>query len=216
MTSDQPNWGGDTDDDDASVGRFAATLRDEATWAEPPADLFDRIAVEASPDSVAEASAVPVAPSGRRSWPKTLAAIAAATAAVFAAGFFVGIAGEDDVPVAAEDELVAQLTVVGTELAPEAAAAVDVFDRGAGYALILRTTGLEPAPAGGYYEGWLNSDDDVAVSIGTFHMRGGDGTVVLWSGVAVADFPLLTVSRHTAHSAGDDAVVMSGTLIPEI
>lgn len=204
MTADEPNWGGDADD--ATVGRFAATLRDEATWAEPPAGLLDRIVADASP--------APVVPIRRRSWPRTLVAIAAATAAVFGAGVLVGIAGDDDPPAAA-DELVAQLALAGTDLAPAATAAVDVFDRGAGYALILKTSGLDPAPDGGYYEGWLSSVDDVAVSVGTFHMRGGDGTVVLWSGVAIADFPLLTVRRHADDSPDDDPVVMTGTFAPE-
>lgn len=221
MTGDESNSDGDFDGETA-VEPFAAVLRDEATWAEPPADLFERIlAAGVDRDAVDDVVGIdhvdavpPVAPS-RRSWTRTLIAVAAASVAVFGAGFFVGIARDGDPPVAAEDELVGQLALVGTELAPAAAASVDIFDRGAGYALILQTTGLDPAPLGQYYEGWLSSDDDVAVSVGTFHMRGGDGTVVLWSGVAVADFPKLSVVRHAAGPGAGGEVVMTGTFAPD-
>ena len=231
MTADEPNLGGEPDFD-APVGSLAAALRDEAVWAEPPAGLLDRIVAEVTsetppaPDATAPVAPAtpetmpfeaPVVPLRHRSWPKTLVAVAAATAAIFGAGFLVGIAGEDDPPASADDILVGQLDLVGNELAPAASAVVDVFDRGAGYALILEMSGLDPAPAGGYYEGWLSpdADADIGVSVGTFHMRGGDGVVVLWSGVAIDEFPQLVVRRHADAATDDDPVVMSGTFSPD-
>ena len=43
----------------------------------------------------------------------------------------------------------------------------------------------------------------------------GDGTVVLWSGVAVADFPKLSVVRHAAGPGAGGEVVMTGTFAPD-
>lgn len=200
MTRDEANErddGGDASTD-AALAPFAPLLRDEATWVEPPADLFERIVADTRTTSTTPVATVtPLAP-----------------AIMFGAGFLVGIARDDDPPASAEDELVAQLALVGTEAAPTAHAVVDVFDRGAGYAFILRTEGLDPAPDGEYYEGWLSSTVGGDVSIGTFHMRGGDGTVVLWSGVDVADYPLLFVTRRAAGSLADDPVVMTGEFVP--
>jgi hypothetical protein len=34
------------------------------------------------------------------------------------------------------------------------------------------------------------------VAIGTFHLRGGPGTVELWSAVSLADYPTITVTRE--------------------
>lgn len=216
MTRDEANErddGGDASTD-AALAPIAPLLRDEATWVEPPADLFERIVADTRTTSTTPVATVtPLAPR-RRSLAAVVAAIAAASAIMFGAGFLVGIARDDDPPASAEDELVAQLALVGTEAAPTAHAVVDVFDRGAGYAFILRTEGLDPAPDGEYYEGWLSSTVGGDVSIGTFHMRGGDGTVVLWSGVDVADYPLLFVTRRAAGSLADDPVVMTGEFVP--
>ena len=40
------------------------------------------------------------------------------------------------------------------------------------------------------------------VSVGTFHMRGGDGRVVLWSGVPIARYRELLVTAEIEGSAG--------------
>jgi hypothetical protein len=34
------------------------------------------------------------------------------------------------------------------------------------------------------------------VTIGTFHLRGGPGTVELWSAVSLTDYPAITVTRE--------------------
>jgi hypothetical protein len=38
------------------------------------------------------------------------------------------------------------------------------------------------------------SDDGEGVSIGTFHLRGGDESVMLWSGVDPTDYPSIWVT----------------------
>jgi hypothetical protein len=115
---------------------------------------------------------------------------------------------------------VAQLALAGTDLAPMAKAGVEVLDRGDGYALVLATDGLAPAPDGMYYEGWLRSVGGDSVSIGTFHLREGDGIVVLWSGVSIEDFPTLTITLRyvapaevpEAGSGGEGEPVLVGSL----
>jgi hypothetical protein len=184
------------------IGDVASYLRDEAVWLAPPDGLYDRIAGEVEVDSRA----------GGRRWGWTIFAAAAAIAAVFAVGFAIGGAGRDDEPANADDPLVAELVLVGTDLAPEAAATVEVFDRGAGYALILDTSGLAPAEGAEYYEGWLRSAAGDEVSVGTFHMRGGDDTVVLWSGVPIEEFPTVVVTREKVGGAVTGDEVMTGTI----
>ena len=75
--------------------------------------------------------------------------------------------------------------MAGTELAAWRASAdgtVERDDRGhrgrAGHrrACRRRRTGC-------YYQAWARSPDGELVSMGTFHMRGGDATVTLWSAV---------------------------------
>ena len=102
-------------------------------------------------------------------------------------------------------------TLAGTELAPAAEADVRVVETPAGVVLTLEIVGLEPAEPGSYYQGWVVSDD-AAVSVGTFHMRGGDGSVAFWSGVEILDYPVLIITRQaeTAGPAQSDQVVMTG------
>ena len=81
--------------------------------------------------------------------------------------------------------------------ADDAAGAVaSVTARPLGTVIRLDTTGLPPAAPGTYYEAWMHRDA-TSVSAGTFHMRGGDGAVYLWSGVDAADYPELTITVQT-------------------
>lgn len=102
-------------------------------------------------------------------------------------------------------------TMAGTELAPAASAEVRVVETPAGIVLRLEVEGLEPAAPGTYYQGWVVSDT-AEVSVGTFHMRGGDGSVAFWSGVAPAEYPelIVTLQEETAGPARSDVVVMTG------
>lgn len=102
-------------------------------------------------------------------------------------------------------------TLAGTELAPAATAAVRIVDTPAGVVLRLEVEGLQPAEDGRYYQGWVVGGDN-EVSVGTFHMRGGDGSVSLWSGVAIEDYPelIVTLQEETAGPARSDVVVLTG------
>jgi hypothetical protein len=196
---------------------LTALLADEAVWAEPPAGGLDRLLTElggprSTVTSLPSRAADRTARAQRRRW-RTAAALAAAAVAVFAAGLMFGNAGDDSGEAAspdAGDPPVAVFSVLGTPVAPDAVADVEVFDRGAGYALILDTRGLAPAPDGSFYQGWLRSAAGEQVSVGTFHMRGGDDIVVLWSGVPLSRYPTLVVTRHDAGGSVTGEEVLIG------
>ena len=214
MNSEQPTNGIDDNADETRLRvvlePFAALLRSDAVWAEPPAGLeasiVERITTESpSPEWLRAEAARPAPVSRHRSWAAPVLAAAAAVAA-FVAGFL--IADRDDDGVAA----IAEVDLVGTELAPDASASGDVTDRGAGYSIRLDVGGLPPAAEGEYYEGWLRADDGEMVSVGTFHMRSGDGPIVLWSGVRIAEYHTLVITEELERSGEEpsDLVVLEG------
>jgi hypothetical protein len=84
----------------------------------------------------------------------------------------------------------------------------------AGWWIHLDVTGLPPAPEGQYYEGWVWSDEGEGVSIGTFHLRGGDAPVVLWSGVPLAEYPSIwvTLENEDEGPEASELVVMTGRI----
>jgi hypothetical protein len=219
----------DEHDDDlaerAALGPLSEVLSSRAVWEEPP-DLADllvaRISAEAADGRPAPgeaddragtlltAPAPPddqvgtVVPMRRRRWvTPVLAAVAAAAVAVVAVLVFTG----DDDEVFPSGE---QFALSGADLAPEAAGTVEVVDRPSGFAIILDVSGLEPAPEGTYYQGWVRNEAGDLVTIGTFHAREPGDRVWLWSGVDVADYPFLSVTLQQegagAESSGQRAL----------
>ena len=174
-----------TSHDDRSE-RARELLASDAVWAESP-DVLDDVLAEIEPP--------------RRQIP-SWQWIAAAAAVVAVVGVGSVVIDRPDPP---------DFTLAGTELAPAAEADVRVVETPAGVVLRLEIAGLDPAAPGSYYQGWVLSDD-AAVSVGTFHMRGGDGSVAFWSGVDPADYPELIITRQDemAGPARSDQVVMTG------
>lgn len=165
----------------------AEILADGAVWVETP-NVLDRVLADIS-------QPVPV----RRRRIRVVAAVAVvgvlATLAIF-------LRNPSDP---------ADFLLAGTDLAPEATAEVRVTETPAGIILRLEVERLEPAPAGSYYQGWVVSESG-EVSVGTFHMRGGDGSVAFWSGVELDRYPMLivTLQKETGGPARSDTVVLSG------
>ncbi len=85
---------------------------------------------------------------------------------------------------------------------------------GAGTEVVLEIEDLPPAPEGSYYQAWARSPDGELVSMGTFHMRDGDATVTLWSGVDPADFPTVTVTIQQLGAGPESSgqVVLRGSI----
>ena len=180
-------------------------LSADATWAEPPPQVADSLlaalAVEANP-----VPAVNEQHSGR--WALVLAG----------AGGLVAIAalvlGSMNVIQDDGDNVVA---MSGTELEAAALGEAAFGPNEAGWWIRLDVTGLPPAPEGSYYEGWVWSDDGEGVSIGTFHLRGEDMPIVLWSGVPLAEYPSIWVTLENEDDGPEasEMIVMTGR-IPQV
>ena len=159
----------------------------------------------AAPPGFVPPSRPPAAGSRPRRW----AAVAAAAALVVVAGA-VGLAvgRSDDGGDRPEGE---EFAIAGTPLAPEASAVATVDPKGAGVAIVLEVEGLAAAAPGTYYEAWMAGDGG-AVPAGTFHMRGGDGWIYLWSGVDPAEYPTLNVTLEREGGGGSGEVVLTGPI----
>jgi hypothetical protein len=98
---------------------------------------------------------------------------------------------------------------------PGASGAATVEATGSGLSISLNVDGLPPAEPGTFYQAWMRGESD-SVPIGTFHAREGDGPIELWSGVDVADYPLMTVTiqQEGAGPESSGIVVLRGE-IPE-
>jgi hypothetical protein len=197
---------GDESTRDTAV-RFRDLLADDAVWAEPsPTGVDDLLAtIEAESGGPAAAAAwTGGRPAPSRARRRRLMLVAAA------AGIVV-LAGVGTLVRAADDDGGREFTVAGTELAPEASAVATVEETGSGVAIELDVSGLPPADPGTYYQAWLKGPDGL-VTVGTFHMRGGDDNVELWSGVPLDRYATLTVTlqEEGAGQQSSGRVVLSG------
>ena len=190
-----------------SAGRFRDLLADDAVWAEPSPTGVDDLLAAIEAESGGRVPAAPVAgpraPSRGRS--RRLMLVAAAAGVVAVAGL-VGILVRT-----ADDDAGQDFDVAGTELAPEASGVATVEETGSGVAIELDVSGLPPAEPGTYYQAWVKGPGGL-VTVGTFHMRGGDDRVELWSGVPLDRYPTLTVTLQE-EGAGQESsgqVVLSG------
>ncbi len=100
-----------------------------------------------------------------------------------------------------------------TEVVPGASGSATVESTGSGLSISLTIDGLPPAEPGTFYQAWMRSETD-SVPIGTFHAREGDGPIELWSGVDVADYPLMTVTlqQEGAGPESSGIVVLRGEI----
>jgi Anti-sigma-K factor rskA, C-terminal len=207
----------------AELAAINELLASEAVWAEADPRLEDAILAQIAAESewlprqaqqsgAAEGeSAVElddnVVPLRRRSRQRIIVGVAAVAVFFAALGFAVG---QLDSPPSDDFEI----ALAGTDIAPTANATAAIKATGLGLRIRLDISGLEPAPAGSYYQAWIRNKDGGAVTAGTFHMRGGDGEIELWTGVLMDEYPIITV---TLQNEGDGAqssgvVVLKGVL----
>ncbi len=189
------------------AGRVRDLLAEGSVWAEPAPEGADDLlaAIRAERDApAAEIRPSPGSTPRARAPRRTRVLLSAAAAVVVVAGV-VGIlaSGRDDGG--------REFDVAGTELAPDASAVATVDERGSGVAIELDVRGLPPAEPGTYYQGWVKGAEGL-VTVGTFHLRGGDDTVELWSGVPLDRYPTLTVTLQDEGGGQDSSgrVVLSG------
>lgn len=162
-----------------SLEAVRASLQDQLLWEEPDEKLREQVA----------AMAHHVAPQPRRTT-KWWAAAAAAVVLVAAGAAWTLLR-----PAPPDWEV----TMAGTELAPQAAATVRGWNTATGSRMVVGVTGLPSASDGSYYELWLSGEGG-HVSAGSFR---GNGEAEMWVGVARRDFPRLWVTLEPA--GGDPA-----------
>jgi predicted secreted protein len=195
----------DTGTDPDAPAEFRALreqLGAESTWLEPPVELQEAIVT----DIVAQHGPATQRRAPSR-WSLQRWVAAAAVAAAIALGAVVVLSPSD----AQRFEMQLQ----GTELAQGGSAIATIQSTSSGEDITLDVRGLPPAPEGFYYQGWVR-DGDNAITIGTFHLRGGDDEVTLWAGVDIEDFPVITVTIEPddGDPASSGNVVLRGELTP--
>jgi hypothetical protein len=202
----------------AELDELNALLADSSLWDEPPSDLADRVVAAVAADRAGSdragsdrvgshrvgshrAGGDRAGPSDdavvdlgsvrrrRTGWLGPFVAGVAVAAAVAMGVVALGSrAGGGDAVV---------LALAGTELAPPGVSGTArVTETESGLRIELDASGLPRREGREFYQAWLKGDAGL-VPIGTFHT--GDN-VVLWAGVALADFPTLTV---TLEEVGD-------------
>ena len=215
--------------DRAEIDDLRALLADPTLWEEPSDSLGDAvvatIAAAVASEGVGGAAPTPAeAPAARRSPVRqqrrfrSISVIGSAVLGAAAAALVAVVAvriGDDSSTNRTAD---AQIELVGTDLLPEAAGRADITTTPSGVQIQLDVPGLPRRDGIEFYEAWLKSEDGTGlIPIGTFH-SGED--VTLWAGVAIADYPILTVTRETVAAPKDPAqgssgeVVVSGRLKP--
>jgi len=173
-------------------------LGHEATWSEPPPEVADHLFA-----AIATAPTVVTQTPQRRRWPLAAAAILGVAAVAILVAGMLGVFSNPN------EQLVA---IEGTELEPGASGRAWIREADAGWWVRIDLEALPAAAEGTYYEGWFWNDDGEGVSIGTFHLRGGDEEVILWSGVDPADYPAVwvTLEDEDGDPSASDRVVMWG------
>ncbi len=172
-------------------------LANPATWEVAPPGVVDGLLTAIKDDA-----AKTVTPHRGRAWLGAVGAVAALGLLITGLG-----------AVFEDPTLETVVAISGTDLMPAAEGVATLQPTGSGWYIRLDVEGLPPAPAGSYYEGWVWSEDD-GVSIGTFHLRGEPGPVVLWSGVDVADYPAIwvTLEDEGAGPEASDLIMMKGRI----
>jgi len=197
-----------TDAPDAATANAARRLRvllaSPDLWSEPPGGLLDQITASIGRERTVLAGPPPAAVTwsaanaanaantarkdSRRRARMRRSAGAAVAALLAAAAVVISI-------VITRGPVTTDVALAGTRLAPAASAVAKLHATPSGLAIELDVSGLPPSPPGFYYQAWMKGPHGL-VTIGTFHMRGGPGTVELWSAVSLAAYPTITVTRE--------------------
>ena len=182
-------------------GRVGVLLREEAIWASPPAHVESSIVTAISGKQVVVTPKTPPVRRRRRLVPL----LAGAGALVLGVLLWLGPGTSQP----SDQDTVFALS--GTDLVSALEGTATARPSEAGWYIRIDVTGLPPAPEGTYYEGWV-LDGVNAVSIGTFHMRGGGDSVVLWAGVSLVDYPELwvTLQEEGGGYAPSEVVYLTG------
>lgn len=186
------DWEGHPSGQSEKLDATRAALREPKTWADPPFDVESNVIASIRTESVRTVD------TSWRAWIPRLAGVAAITLIAVALMAFWPTGTKVD--------------LIGTEMMPQASGVATLDATESGWAIEVSLTDMPPAEPGTYYEGWVWSDDGKGVSIGTFHLRGGNKPVTLWSGVGVGEYPSIWISVQTEGAGNEvsDQIVMRG------
>ncbi len=201
--------------DQAELDAMLATLSTESSWADPSPDLGDRIVAEISGlagNASASQGRMQPRPRGRSHRRGSRSGwIGPALLGAAAAGMIVFAVTRADRVEAPEAAVDATIQLEGTELAPGLTGSAEIDRRESGLWIRLALPGLPRRDDGEFYEAWLRSEDgNGLVPIGTFHEA---DDVILWAGVAIEDFPILTVTRESVAGPKDPSQGSSGEVV---
>jgi Anti-sigma-K factor rskA len=190
-------------EDRAELDELRALLEDPSLWADPPAELEDRVvsAIAAEPAVTPQRVASPA--STRR--PLKWRVVGMAAALLIAVGIAVTFVRSRD-----EGEHFS-LALAAPSGITSGDGKVDFLRTNSGWRVKLNAPDLPRLDNGRFYEAWMKNDAGTLVPIGTFN----EGkNVVLWSGVSPHDFTTLTVTQEEAdgNQASSGKRVLVGTL----
>jgi Anti-sigma-K factor rskA len=190
----------ENDDEEVLDPDIRLLLGDPSMWLEPSDQLESRVAAAISEE---RRVIVPIG-RARRAWPGRLTA-AAIGAAAAAAIVLIAFPRNDS------QQADARIAVAGTGLAPDVSGRADITSLASGVRVNFSVKGLPRRDGEDFYEGWLkNCAGTALVPIGTYHDLD-DATG--WAGVAVKDFPVLTVTREHVAPPKDAAQGTSGEVV---
>jgi hypothetical protein len=186
--------------DHEQLDLIRAVLGEASTWSEPPEGVVEGLLAAITREGETSNREPAAVVRSRRPLLVTAAAVAAITLLVL------GVAWVFDEP-----DTEAVVAITGTDLAPSAAGIATLRPTPSGWYIRLEVSGLPAAPEGSYYEGWVWSEEQ-GVSIGAFHLHDVSEPVVLWSGVDVAEYPAIWVTRQDegAGAEASDRIMMKG------
>jgi len=192
-------------DEKADLDELRTLLENPAVWAEPDAELEERVVSMITAEPTRELSRPSEsAPSGRRPLYRPIVAsmIVAALIAVVAA-ITIGVTSTSRHPAEMTTALAA------TSLDPGATGSATMTQTSDGWRIQLHTTGLPRLDNGRYYEAWLKNPSGILVPVGTFNQG---PNVTLWAGVSPQDFTTLTVTEQMANGnpASSGLLVLHG------
>ena len=183
-------------DERAELDELRGLLGSTAAWAEPSADLEDRVVTAIAQEAAARPASprvrrLPLRPRWHWRWPRPAFALGGLAAAAAAAAIAIVLATSDS---SSPPQQLA-MVVSGTPLAPDARGSATLTKTASGWRIELAATGLPRLAGGRYYEAWLKSRTGVLVPVGTFNDA---RKVTLWAGVPPPEYPSFTVTRQRA------------------
>ncbi len=153
--------------------RWRAVLMEPSTWEEPS----DRVAQRVFETAGATSSTRSITRIQHRRWVAVAALLVAVGGALALTS---GQSPDWSVPLVSID--------------PSNTAVVDGWNTATGTRIELHVSGIDPAPAGHYYEIWLTAPDGRHVSAGSFQAA---GTISAWVGVARSEFPRIWITLES-------------------